>query len=61
LRRRQIAGTEGSGRKMQPDPVSLRLDSDRSFDSVFEIDRIAGRALVPIAEVHAIVARAHLA
>jgi hypothetical protein len=34
---------------------------DGGVNGVFEIDRVAGRALVPIAGVHAIVARAHLA
>jgi len=35
----------------------LRVIAKAAFNGVFEIDRVAGRALVPIAEVHAIVAR----
>src|SRR6516225_4693331 len=34
---------------------------DRGTDGVFEIVRVVGRGLISIAEVHAIVARAHLA
>src|SRR5262249_23317868 len=34
---------------------------NRGIDGVFEIVRVVGRGLVSIAEVHSIVARAHLA
>jgi hypothetical protein len=41
--------------------LALTSHRDGGINGVFEIDRVAGRALVPITEVHAIVARAHLA
>jgi hypothetical protein len=40
---------------------SLAGHHNRGIDGVFEIVRVVGRALVSIAEVHAIIARAHLA
>ena len=40
---------------------SLTGQLNRSNDGVFEIVRVVGRRLVSIAEVHAVVARAHLA
>jgi hypothetical protein len=40
---------------------SLTGHLNRSIDGVFEIVRVIGRRLVSIAEVHAVVARAHLA
>src|SRR5262245_25397177 len=40
---------------------SLTGHLNRGIDGVFEIVRVVGRGLVSIAEVHAIIARAHLA
>ena len=40
---------------------SLTGHLDRGTDGVFEIVRVVGRGLISIAEVHAVVARAHLA
>jgi len=41
--------------------LALTSHRDGGVNGVFEIDRVAGRALVPIAGAHAIVAGAHLA
>jgi hypothetical protein len=41
--------------------LSLTGHLNRSIDGVFEIVRVVSRGLVPIAEVHAIFAGAHLA
>ena len=41
--------------------ISLTGHLNRGIDGVFEIVRVVSRGLVPIAEVHAIIARAHFA
>ena len=58
-----ISGDAGSRSNLLQSSLQLVLTSHRDggVNGVFEIDRVAGRALVPIAEVHAIVARARLA
>ena len=41
--------------------LSLTDHLNRGIDGVFEIVRVVSRGLIPIAEVHAIIARAHFA
>ena len=41
--------------------ISLTGHLNRGIDGVFEIVRVVSRGLVPIAEVNAIIARAHFA
>ena len=47
--------------KVRRSQLSLTGHLNRSIDGVFEIVRVVSRGLVPIAEVHAIFAGAHLA
>ena len=47
--------------KVRRSQLSLTGHLNRSIDGVFEIVRVVSRGLVPIAKVHAIIARAYFA